>query len=91
MISQWKRALATEFTGGRMHVNRQAMRVHSPLVYERELAVNGAARDKLGGLDVDVFGGLVGVQREEAAHHHQAGETGRFFVRGVGLRVQLAA
>lgn len=68
-----------------------AMRVHSPLVYERELAVNGAARDKLGGFDVDVSGGLVGAAREEAAHHHQAGETGRFFVRGVGLRVQLAA
>lgn len=67
------------------------MRVHSPLVYERELAVNGAARDKLGGLDVHVSGGLVGAVREEAAHHHQAGEAGRFFVRGVGLRVQLAA
>lgn len=67
------------------------MRFHSPLVYERELAVNGAACDKLGGLDVHVPGGLVGGVQEEAAHHHQAGEIGRFFVRGVGLRVQLIA
>lgn len=86
--------LATKFTGGACVLNdrlQPAMRFHSPLVYERELAVNGAARDKLGGLDVHVSGGLVGAVREEAAHHHQAGETGRFFVRGLGLRVQLAA
>lgn len=61
------------------------------MVYERELAVNGAARHELGRLDGHVPGGLVGAGREEAAHRHQAGQTGRVFVGGVALRVQLAA
>lgn len=67
---------------------------HSPLVYKRELAVNGAARHELGGLDVDVPLGLVGVVREGAAHHHQAGQA-RFFLGGGGggggVQLQLAA
>lgn len=61
------------------------------MVYERELAVNGATRHELGGLDGHVSGGVVGAGQEEAAHRHQAGQTGRFPVRGVALRVQLAA
>lgn len=61
------------------------------MVDERELAVNGATRHELGGLDGHVSGGVVGAGREEAAHRHQAGRTGRVFVRGVALRVQLAA
>lgn len=94
MISQWNRARSRKFTGAARKLEDRlhpAMRFHSPLVYKRELAVNGAARDKLGGLDVDIFGGLVGAVREEAAHHHQAGEPARLSVRGLGLRVQLAA
>lgn len=65
-------------------------RQNSPLVYEGELAVDRAARDELGRLDVDVFGRLVGRVGEEAAHRHQAGQVWGFLL-GVALRVQLAA
>lgn len=63
---------------------------NSPLVYKNELAVDGTAGDKLSGLDVDVFGRLVGHVREEAAHHHQAGQVWGFLL-SVTLWVQLAA
>lgn len=55
---------------------------NSPLIDEGEPAVDGAARDELGGLDVGVFGGLVGAVVQQPAHRHQAGEVG-----GVRLRV----
>lgn len=51
------------------------MCANSPLVYESELAVYRAARDKLGGLEADVFGRLVGPVRQGAAHRHQAGQV----------------
>lgn len=64
--------------------------VNSPVVDERELAVYGAAGDKLSGLHWNVSGRLVGALREEAAHRHQAGEARGFLVR-VTVRLQLAA
>lgn len=66
------------------------MCANSPLVYESELAVYRAARDKLSGLDVDVFGRLVGPVRQGAAHRHQAGQVGGFLLP-VAFALQLAA
>lgn len=61
------------------------------MIYKSELAVNRTASDELGGLDVDVFGRLMGRVTVEAAHGHQA-RQGRAFLVSVGLqRVQLAA
>lgn len=48
---------------------------NSLLVYKSELAVDCIASDELSGLDVDVFGGLVGHMRVEAAHSHQASQV----------------
>lgn len=64
--------------------------LNSPLVYESELAIYRTAGDELNGLDVNVFGRLVGPVREEATHRHQAGQVGGFLLR-VSLWVQLAA
>lgn len=61
------------------------------MIYKSELAVDCTAGYKLGGLDVNVFRGLVGDVGVEAAHRHQAVQAGRLLVRGVALRVQLAA
>lgn len=58
-------------------------RKNSPLVDEGEPAVDGAARDELGGHDVGVFGGLVGAVGQRPAHRHQAGQVG-------GLRLRIA-
>lgn len=66
------------------------MCANSPLVYESELAVYRPARDKLSGLDVDVFGRLVGPVGQGAAHHHQAGQVWGFLLP-VAFALQLAA
>lgn len=58
-------------------------RKNSPLVDEGEPAVDGAARNELGGHDVGVFGGLVGAVGQRPAHRHQAGQVG-------GLRLRIA-
>lgn len=50
------------------------------MVYKSELAVDRTAGDKLGGLDVDIFGRLVGHLRLEAAHGNQAGQVRRFLL-----------
>lgn len=64
--------------------------LNSPLVYECKLAIDRTAGDKLSGLDVNVFGRLVGPVREEAAHHHQASQVWGILLR-VTVWVQLAA
>lgn len=66
------------------------MCANSPLVYESELAVYRAARDELSGLNVDVFGRLVGPVRQGAAHRHQAGQVWGFLLP-VAFALQLAA
>lgn len=59
------------------------------MLYKSELAVDGTASHKLGGLDFDIFGGLVGRVGLHAAHGHQTGEA-RGDLFAVGLRVQVA-
>lgn len=61
-----------------------------PLIHVGELAVHSAARDELGGLDLDLAVELrrgVGVH---AAHGHQAAEVGALLVGLRLLRAQLA-
>lgn len=60
------------------------------MVYKSELAVDRTAGDELGGLGGDVFGRVVGRVGVEAAHRHQTGQMGRFFL-AVSLRVRLAS
>lgn len=57
------------------------------MIYKSELAVDCTAGYKLGGLDVDVFRGLVGEAGVEAAHRHQAAQAGHLLVGSVTLRV----
>lgn len=60
------------------------------MIYKSELAVDRTTGDKLCGLDVDLFGRMVGRVRVEAAHRHQAGQV-RGFLLGIAVRLQLAA
>lgn len=66
------------------------MCANSPLVDKSELAIYRAARDELSGLDVDVFGRLVGPVGQGAAHRHQAGQVWGFLLP-VAFALQLAA
>lgn len=87
-LSQWNRVFRIDQLPHEREINGNLG--NSPLVYKNELAVNGAAGHELSGLDVDVFGRLVGHVREEAAHRHQAGQVWGFLL-SVTIWVQLAA
>lgn len=60
---------------------RQTRSIHPPLVDEDELAIDGVARDVLGGLDADVaVHGLRHDVRVQASDGHQAAEVAALVV-----------